>query len=423
MTAFATVDLMDPALLRDPFHGYSRLREQSPMVQVVYGQRGSSLWIVTRYADVQLVLSDRRFVSNPCNVPGMQIKDVRAEVFQSMGIDDRHAPYLLQSVLDADGDDHIRLRKHVSRAFTARRVAGLLPRVRQISEALLDRLPERADPQDGVVDLIEHFAYPLPITVIGELVGIPKADRQQWRRWSHALMGSQQTQHFAPALRAIVDYLEALVEHRRTEPADDLLTALIHTYDQDEDALNAFELVTMVLSLVLAGHQTTAHLIGNGTAALLTHPDQLERLRADMPALMPRAVHELLRWCGPVQGTRFRYATEDIAIGGRKLRKGTPVMASLVSANYDPRRFTDPHRFDITRQPDARRETHLGFGHGLHYCLGAALARQEGEAALTTLLNRYPDLSLAVPPEDLNRVPRPGNWHLADLPVHLSPRR
>jgi cytochrome P450 len=421
MAAPVTVDLLDPELLRDPFQGYSRLREQSPMVQVVHGDRGSSLWIVTRYADVRLVLSDRRFVSDPGNVPGMEIEDARAEIFRKMGIDDEYAPYLLRSVLDADGDDHLRLRRLVSRAFTARRVAGLLPRVREITGQLLDRLPGRASPRDGVVDLLEHFAYPLPITVICELVGIPEEDRERWLGWSRALMRSHETEHFTAAIRGIVDHVEALVARRRDEPADDLLTALIGVHDEDGAVLSEFELVTMVLTIVLAGHETTAHLIGNGMVALLTHRDQLELLRTDMAALLPRAVHELMRWCGPVQGARLRYATEDVEIGGRKLRKGSPVMASLVSANFDPRRFTDPHRLDITRQPDGHRETHLGFGHGLHYCLGAALARQEAEVAFAALLDRYPDLSLAVPPENLDRIPMPGAWRLAALPVRLIP--
>ena len=420
MTAPVTVDLMDPDLLRDPFHGYSRLRERSPMAQVVYGDRGSSLWIVTRYDDVRLVLGDRRFVNNPGNVPGMRIQDQRTEVFRAMGIDDRYAPYLLRSVLDVDGDEHLRLRRLVSRAFSARRVASLLPRVREITGELLDRLPERASPQDGTVDLLEHFAYPLPITVICELVGIPEEDRGRWLEWSGALMRSHETENFTEAIRGIVDHVEALVARRREEPADDLLTALIGVHDEDGSALTEFELVTMVLTIVLAGHETTAHLIGNGTVALLTHRDQLDLLRGDPAGLLPRAVHELMRWCGPVQGARFRYAAEDVEIGGKILRKGTPVMASLVAANYDPRRFDDPHRLDITRQPDGRGETHVGFGHGLHYCLGAALARQEAEVAFGALFGRFPDLSLAVPPEDLERIPTPGTWRLSTLPVRLT---
>lgn len=414
MTAPPTVDLADPELLRDPFHAYSRLRERSPMAQVVIGGRGSPLWLVTRHEDVRFVLSDRRFVNDPANVPGLDLTDARTEVFRQLGIDDRYAPYLLENLLDADGADHLRLRRLVSRAFTARRVAGLRPRVEAITGALLDRL-------DDPADLLEEFAYPLPITVISELVGIPEADRDRWRAWSRALMRSQEPEHFTPALRGMVDYIEDLAARRRAEPAADLVTALIRAHDEDGAGLSEFELVAMVLALVLAGHETTAHLIGNGVVALLTHPDQRRRLAAD-PALAPGAVHELLRWCGPVHATRVRYAAEDVEIGGRRLRKGSPVMASLVSANYDPRHVEDPHRLDLARQPDGRRETHLAFGHGLHYCLGAALARLEAEIAFLALLARYPGMALAVAPEELEYVPSPGTWRLTGLPVRLGVR-
>ncbi|MFC5185103.1 cytochrome P450 family protein [Actinomadura harenae] len=416
MTEPVTVDLMDADLLSDPFLGYSRLRERSPMVQVAFGGAGSPLWLVTRYEDVRAVLGDRAFVNSPANVPGLGLKDVRETTVRSMGVADEYAPYLLSTVLDADGEDHLRLRRLVARTFTPRRVQEMLPRVQEITGDLLDRLPVR----DGVVDLVEHFAYPLPITVICELVGIPEEDRGLWREWGAALLRQDEPEGIGAAVAGIVDYVTELVGRRRAEPADDLLTALIRVHDEDGSALSGFELVTLVLALVLAGHQTTAHLIGNGLVALLDHPDQLKRLRADPSGLMPGAVHELMRWCGPVQSTRFRFAAEDVVIGGRILRKGSPVMASLVSANFDPRRFDEPHRFDITRQPDGRREAHLGFGHGLHYCLGAALARQEAEVAFTALLERHPHLSLAVPGDDLDRARMPGVWQLRSLPVRLT---
>ncbi|MFC4911483.1 cytochrome P450 family protein [Actinomadura gamaensis] len=416
VTEPVTVDLLDPDLLRDPFAGFSRLRELSPMVQVTYGSAGTPLWLVTRYEDVRKVLGDRRFVNSPANVPGLGLEDVRAEAFRGMGIEDEYAAYLLRTVLDADGDDHLRLRRLVARTFTARRVQELQPRVRNITAGLLDRLPVR----DGVVDLVEDFAYPLPITVICELVGIPADDRGRWREWGRALMRQDDPGGIGAAVAGIVHCVEDLIGRRRVEPADDLITALIRVHDEDGSVLSGFELVTLVLAIVLAGHQTTAHLIGNGVLALLDHPDQLALLRSDPSGRMAGAVHELMRWCGPVQATRFRYATEDVEIGGKILRKGSPVMASLVSANFDPRQFEDPHRFDITRQPDGRRESHVGFGHGLHYCLGAALARQEAEVAFTALLARFPEMSLAVPRDRLSRTSVPGTWQLASLPVRLG---
>ncbi|MFC6081833.1 cytochrome P450 family protein [Sphaerisporangium aureirubrum] len=407
------VRLLDPELMRDPFTAYARIRERAPLVQGSFLGQDQLLWLVTRYDDVKTVLGDHRFVNNPAHVPGLDVGNLREKVIAARGIPPEYARYILESILDADGEDHLRLRRLVSRTFTARRVMELRPRVEQITEDLLDRLPDNAE--DGVVDLMPHFAYPLPITVICELVGIPEEDRALWREWGKQLFSQD---GLAKAVGDLVHYIEDLIARRRAAPADDLLTGLIRTHDEDGDRLTDTEMVTMVLTLVLAGHETTAHLIGNGTAALLTHPDQLALLRGDM-SLMPRAVHELMRWCGPIQGTRIRYAAEDVELGGMTVPKGAPVMAMLVGANYDPREFDDPERLDITREPDGRRETHVGFGSGLHYCLGAALARQEGEVAFEALLRRYPGLSLAVPPAELEREPLPGSWRLARLPLRL----
>lgn len=407
-----TVNLLDPELMRDPFTAFNRLREQGPVVRGSFPGEPTPLWLVTRYDDVRTVLSDPRFVNNPASVPGMAVENMREKLIEARGIPSEYAEYLLDSVLDADGADHSRLRRLVSRAFTVRRVSELRPRVEEITEQLLDGLR-------GEVDLIEDFAYPLPITVICELVGIPEEERPQWREWGRSLV-SMVPGAMAEPLRQMVAGVQELIARRREEPADDLLTGLIRAHDEDGDRLTDTEMVTMVLTLVLAGHETTAHLIGNGTAALLTHPDQLARLRAE-PELMPLAVHELMRWCGPVHGTRFRYAAEDVELSGARIAQGEAVMAMLVSANYDPRRFDDPDRLDIARETDGRREVHVGFGYGLHYCLGAALARQEGEVALSALLRRFPELRLAVKPEELEREFMPASWRLARLPVVVDP--
>ncbi|RJL33633.1 cytochrome P450 [Bailinhaonella thermotolerans] len=407
---------MDPELLRDPFTAFSRIRESAPVAPAVFGDAPSRILVVTRYDDVRTVLADRRFVNNPANVPGANAGNVREQLIAMRRIPPEYAKYILGSVLDSDGEDHIRLRRLVSRAFTARRVLDLRPRVEEITAALIETLPDMAG-EDGVVDLVEHFAYPLPITVICELVGIPEEDRGHWREWSRGL-NSVEPGAITEPLKQIVANSQALIAHRREHPADDLLTALIRAHDEDGDRLTDVELVTMIITLMVAGHETTAHLISNGVEALLTHPDQLERFRA-APALAPRAVHELMRWCGPVQGTQFRYPTEDVTLSGVLIPKGTPVMAILVGANRDPRHYPDPDRLDITRDPGAHRETHVGFGHGLHYCLGAALARQEAEVALTRLFAAYPGLSLAVPRESLRRDFLPASWRLTALPVHL----
>jgi cytochrome P450 len=400
-------DIMDPALIADPYVGYGRLREEAPVLRG-RGPGGIPAWFVTRQDDVRTVLSDPRFVTNPASVPG-QVDNVRYKVLEEqLGIPRELVHYLADSILDADGADHTRLRKLVSRAFTVRRVADLRPRVEAITAELLDRF---TDP----VDLMAEFAYPLPITVICELVGVPEANRPSWRQWGAAFI-TMKPENVGSAVRDMVAHVQDLIAWRRRDPGHDLLTALVQVRDEGGDQLSEDELVTMVLTLVFAGHETTAHLIGNGVVALLTHPDQLALLRADQ-SLWPVAVHELMRWCSPVQITRMRYAAEDVELGGVTIRKGELVEAVLVSANRDPRTYPDPDRLDVTRRPPGRGEGHVGFGHGIHYCLGAALARQEGEIGLRALFDRFPDLALAT--DELDWLQTPGMRRLGRLPLRL----
>lgn len=405
MTTGLEPDLMNPELLADPYAGYGRLREQAPVLR---GRAidGSPAWYVTRQGDVRAVLGDPRFVTSATSVTGVDAVSVRDRMLESLGIPDDLVGYLTRSILTVDGADHMRLRKLVSRAFTVRRVGELRPRVEAITSALLDGLPPTAD-------LVESFAYPLPITVICELVGVPEAERPAWRGWGKALL-SMDPATVPGAVRQMVDHVRDLVDRRRLRQQDDLLSGLVHAQDEDGDRLTDTELVTLVFSLVMAGHETTAHLIANGAHALLTHPDQLDLLRAD-PALWPGAVHELMRWCGPVQLTQLRYATTDLELGGVPIRRGEIVQTVLVSANRDPREYHDPDRLDVQRRPSARGEGHVGFGHGAHYCLGAALARQEAEVALHGLFDRFPDLALAV--DEPEWMPVPGMRRLARLPV------
>nr|ABR68635.1 Ema-V5a [synthetic construct] len=410
-------NVMDPALIGDPFAGYGALREQGPVVRGRF-MDDSPVWFVTRFEEVREVLRDPRFVNNPAAPSlGRSIDESpTARLLEMMGLPEHFRPYLLGSILNNDAPDHTRLRRLVSRAFTARKITDLRPRVAQITAELLDRLPEHAE--DGVVDLIEHFAYPLPITVICELVGIAAEDRPQWRTWGADLV-SLQPDRMSRSFPAMIEHIHELIRERRGALTDDLLSELIRTHDDDGSRLSDVEMVTLVLTLVLAGHQTTAHLIGNGTAALLTHPDQL-RLLKDDPALLPRAVHELMRWCGPVHMTQLRYATADVDLAGTPIRQGDAVQLILVSANFDPRHYTDPDRLDLTRHPAGHAENHVGFGHGAHYCLGATLAKQEGEVAFEKLFAHYPEVSLAVPPDHLERTPVPGMWGLNSLPVRLG---
>ncbi|GGX09218.1 cytochrome P450 family protein [Streptomyces noursei] len=408
-------NVMEPALLADPFTGYGELREQGPVVRGRFVD-DTRVWFITRFEEAREALRDQRFANDPKFAGNGNGESPTSRTLEMMGLPEHYREYLAGSILTMDAPDHTRLRRLVSRAFTARKITDLRPRVEEIADTLLRRLPDHAE--NGVVDLIQHFAYPLPITVICELVGIPEADRPQWRTWSSQLI-SVQPDSLREAFPAMIDYIHELIRERRAALTDDLLSELIRVHDDDGSRLSDIEMVTMVLTLVIAGHETTAHLITNGTAALLTHPDQLHLLKSD-PELLPRAVHELMRWCGPVQMTRLRYAVEDVELAGVRIAKGEAVLPLLVAANHDPRHYVEPARLDVTRQPAGRAENHVGFGHGMHYCLGASLARQEGEVAFGKLFAHYPDLTLAVEPDTLQRIPLPGNWRLAALPLRLN---
>ena len=404
-------DMMAPELVADPYQGYGRLREQAPVLRASFMGAGLT-WMVTRYADVHAVLGDPKFVNNPASVPGMQVPNPVEKLMESFGLSEEDARFLGENILSSDPPDHARLRKLVSRAFTVRRVGELRPRVEEITSGLLDGLAAGSEP----VDLVERFCYPLPITVICELVGIPEADRPAWRDWGRAMV-SMDPKRMPPALHGMVASVQALIEVRRSAPGDDLLTALIRAHD-DGDRLSDEELTTFVVTLVMAGHETTAHLLGNSVAALLAHPDQLALL-GERPELWPTAVNELVRCCGTALLTGLRYAAEDVRLGDVLIKAGESVSPILVAANFDPRQYTDPDRLDVTRQPVGRGEGHVGFGHGAHYCLGAALARQEAEVALHALFDRFPRLALAVPESELVWQPVPGSRRLERLPVTL----
>jgi cytochrome P450 len=391
------IDLTDPAVLRDPFTAHGRARERSPLARMV-GPGFPPMWIVTRYEEVREVLSDPRIGPGPTSYPPLAVPE-------------HCAPYL-RTMQEMDGPEHTRLRGLVSPAFSARRAAEFRPRIEPLVDALLDDLPDHAE--NGVVDLLVHLARPLPTDVICELVGVPAADRPRWREYGTAVVSGFGAR-FVEAVPGIVDGARTAVLRRRTEPGDDVLSALVRAGGPAEDGLADAELITLVWHLVLAG-QTPTNLIANGVEALLSHPEQLAALRAD-PGLVPGAVEELIRWCGPQLLAIPRYAREDVEIGGVLVREGEPVVAALASANRDPRVFADPDRLDVTRVP--RAPGHVGFAHGPHFCLGAPLARVQTEVVLTALLRRFPDLALAVDPRDVVRAPDPGTWRLAALPVTL----
>ncbi|WP_338023492.1 cytochrome P450 [Archangium primigenium] len=370
-------ELWAPHVRAHPHPLYARMRREGAVFAQRDLARDIPVWVTTDYPTALEVLRDPRLTKDERLVP--------AEARQS------RTPEMLainRNMLMSDPPDHTRLRTLVSQAFTPRRVEALRPRVEAITHRLLDALP-----REGPVDLIDTFAFRLPVTVIAELLGVPPEDQDQFREWTGAITAPP-TQARLEALRraslGLKAYIQALAEQRRAAPRDDLISALLQAEEQG-DRLSAEEFIGMVVLLLGAGHETTVNLIGNGVWALLRHPEQLERLRKD-PSLAGPAVEEVLRYRGPVEVATHRWAREDLALRGQVVPAGHTVYVSLLAANHDPAQFPEPERFDITREPNR----HLGFGFGIHYCVGAPLARLEATLALPLLFERLPRLRLAV---------------------------
>ncbi|WP_431961376.1 cytochrome P450 family protein [Actinacidiphila sp. bgisy160] len=384
-----TLPFTDPAFVADPFPLYEELRREGPVRRAVI-QGELEAWLVTRYEDGLAALTDPRLSSD--------VRDAAdPRLMARLPTTERES--MIRTMLRADPPDHTRLRRLVSKAFTARRVAELEPRVQAITDELLDAIVPA-----GRADLVEDFAVPLPVTVISELLGVPVSDRYDFQRWTDdmVLQGPRPPDpaKIEAAWQQMHGYLTGLLDAKRAHPGDDLLSALIATHD-DEQRLDRHELIAMAFLLLVAGYITTVNLIGNGIAALLTHPDQLRLLRED-PELLPGAIEEFLRYDGPVNPGIARFAREDLTIAGVAVPRGATVVVASAIADRDPARFADPDRLDITRADNA----HLAFGHGIHYCLGAPLARLEGRIAIGTALRRLPGLALAVPADELRWRPR-----------------
>jgi cytochrome P450 len=385
------IDLTDLKVLTDPFTAYDQAREVSAVAKLVIPGFGP-FWALTRYTQARAMLADPRF-------------EVRAESFMRPPGIPEHCLEYMRTMAEQDGPEHRRLRRLVAPAFTPKRAAQLRPRLAVLTERVLDELPAHAE--DGVVDLVPHFARPLPMDVICEMAGIPEADRPRWREYGAAVAGGMGPD-FAAAIPEIIAGAKDAVARSRAEPGDDLIGDLVRA--EDDDRLTDAELVTLVWHLVLAG-QTPVNLIANAVEALLRHPDQLAALRAD-PALWPGAVEELMRFCSPQLLTTPRFAREDVEIDGQVIREGERVTAAMVAADRDPRAFPDADRLDVTREGPAQ----LGFSHGPHFCLGASIARVETEVALSALFARFPDLALA---GDVPRAPDGGTWRPAELLLTL----
>ena len=384
-------DLASPAFKANPYPFYARLRAEAPVWSTTLRDRRTA-WLVTRYEDVAGVLKDDTFAKDKLNAmdPEQRAKTPWVPGFLKP---------LERNMLDLDDPDHLRLRALVSKAFTPRLIERLRGQIEALCEELLDAM-DREWKRKGRTDLVAGYALPLPATVIAEFLGVPAEDHARFHRWSNRLVSVSSGRDMLralPAALAFVRYLRKLVEKRRADPEDDLITALIRA-EETGDKLSEDELLAMAFLLLVAGHETTVNLIASGTLALLEHTEQAERLRRD-PTLVKPAVEELLRYTSPVEMATERYAREDAEIGGRRIPRGGLVLAVLGSANRDERHFEDPDVLDIARDPNR----HLAFGRGgVHHCLGAPLARMEGQIALTALLRRFPGARLALAPESLH---------------------
>lgn len=380
MTIDATLDLgaLGEAFTRDPYPYYAELRARGPVHRVVLPDK-TPAWLVVGYEAGRELLADQRLSKDWSNAsPLLGVHQVSAG----------------KTMLSSDAPDHTRLRKLVGREFTPRRMEQLAPRIQQMTDELLDVMLSEPGRR---TDLVDALSFPLPMAVICELLGVPALDRLSFRNWSNTALSSTDAEARRTAVASMTAYIAGLLDDKRGQPGDDLMSALIHTADEEGDRLSGDELAGMAWLLLVAGHETTVNLISNGVLHLLTHPDQLKALRAE-PGLIGNAVEEILRYDGPVETPTYRFTTDPLPVGSTVIPGGGElVLVALADANRDPARFEGADRFDITR--DARG--HVSFGHGIHYCLGAPLARVEARIAIGSLLARCPGLRLDADPERL----------------------
>ncbi|MQA04113.1 MAG: cytochrome P450 [Streptosporangiales bacterium] len=376
------------------------LAGRGPVSRAVYLD-GTPVWLVTGHAECSAILTDTRFSSD------INTRKDALDVAATASFPEDVQPFLTSTLGAYDPPDHTRLRKLVSKGFTARRINELRPRIQQIVDELLTELDGHEE-----IDAIEGFAYPLPIRVICELLGVPADDVHRWRSWSAGLVAPDPDE-IATSARSLIAYMQELIATKKAAgDHDDLIGTLVQVREDDGDRLSDEELISVSLIILLAGHETTVSVLSQGgVLLLLTRPEQLALLRAE-PDRVPAAVEEMLRYAGPAEIAPMRYAREDIALGGVTIRAGEPVQLVYATANRDQAAFElpDEARFDRADNP------HLAFGHGIHFCLGAALARAEADIAFRSLLARFPDLALAVPADRLTWLPGIAR-RLSALPV------
>lgn len=382
---------------------YARLRAQGPIAAATF-PNGQPFWVATTFEAASDVLKNHeRFANNIANAMSEEaLAAFQQEEFQNLPEEmqerAREVDRILgQNLLAQDPPEHSRLRRLVAIPFTPKFIERMRGQVQLIADQLVDEIEQRIDESGGrEIELIDSFAYPLPLMVIAELLGIPEGDQDKFRVWSAAAVSFQPSEEANPDETQLfvefVAYLRKLVAEKRAHPGDDLLSGLVLA-EAEGDRLSEDELLSMMFLLIVAGHETTVNLIANGMLALFEHPEQYARLRENQdPELLKGAIEEMLRYYGPVELSLSRWVREDTEIGGARLPRGSHVMALLASANRDEARFPDPDRFEITRVA----ERHLAFGTGIHSCLGVVLARLEGQVAFATLFSRLPSLALGI---------------------------
>ncbi|WP_245640211.1 cytochrome P450 family protein [Paenibacillus dakarensis] len=377
------VDFLDHSFIQQPFPVYANLRENEPVHRFLL-PGGQYAWMVSRYEDAMKILQDDRFVTS------------HPYLGQTGKEQPPHIEIISHNLLSVGPEDHRRLRRLIQKAFTPRMIERLRGRIEDISQELLDKVLASGKRD---IDLIEEYAFPLPIIVICEMLGVPLEDQDKFRMWSNTIMEGVSNPHMHQemddVMRSFVEYLQELIATRRIDLKEDLISDLISVEEQG-DKLTEQELYSLVFVLIIAGHETTVNLIGNGMLALLDHPEQ-KRLLMENPDLIQSAVEEVLRFNGPAEVSNIRWATEDVELDGKLIRQGEMMLVALSSANRDSRQFDEPETFDITRKIN----DHIAFGKGVHYCLGAPLARLEGEIAINDLLRMLPNIRLNTDPRHL----------------------
>ncbi|MDX6153088.1 cytochrome P450 [Marinococcus sp. PL1-022] len=395
----------------EPFSVFAEARAAGAVLSIPHpmGSEDHRAWLVTHMDEALKVLKDKKgFTVDPSSIEAEGVRE-------NLSVDDEAPDTFFSgtSMLFVDGFDHRRLRSLVSKAFTPKYMESLRPRVQEIADELLDKVEA-----DGEMDLVTDYAYPLPINVICEMLGVPEADRDKLQIWSSAIakgMGwGRQDPTVTEHLAQFGNYAKQLVEDKRQTPGDDLISKLV-TMEDEEDRLSESELISMITLLIFAGHETTSNLIATGAFELFDHPEELETLKNDR-RLVPGAVEELLRFNGPSTSVGPRYATQDTEIAGQPIAKGDMVLVLVKSANRDEEKFTEAENLDIQREIDR----HLAFGQGLHMCLGAPLARVEGDVAFSTLFRRLPNLQLKYPREEIAWSFTLSSQGLESLPVTFS---